>query len=52
VKSLLAENYAATTEIVSGARGALETIAHDLIELETISGDHVRRIVAATLKAA
>jgi len=52
VKSLLAENYAATTEIVSGARGALEAIAHDLIERETISGDHVRRIVAASLKAA
>jgi cell division protease FtsH len=52
VKSLLAENYAATTEIVSGARGALEAIAHDLIERETISGDHVRRIVAAALKAA
>jgi cell division protease FtsH len=52
VKSLLAENYAATTEIVSGARGALETIANDLIERETISGDHVRSIVAAALKAA
>jgi cell division protease FtsH len=52
VKSLLAENYAATTEIVSGAREALETIANDLIERETISGDHVRGIVAAALKAA
>jgi len=52
VKSLLADNYAATTVIVSGARAALDAIAHDLIERETISGDHVRQIVAAAVKAA
>ena len=52
VKTLLEENYAATTEIVAGARAALEAIAHDLIELETISGDHVRQVIAATVKAA
>jgi len=45
---LLAENYAATTEIISGARAALDAIAHDLLEHETISGDHVREVVAAT----
>ncbi len=52
VKSLLADNYAATTVIVSGARAALDAIAHDLMERETISGDHVRQIVAAAIKAA
>jgi cell division protease FtsH len=52
VKSLLADNYAATMEIVSGARAALDTIAHDLMERETISGDHVRQIVGAAIKAA
>jgi len=49
---LLAENYAATTEIVVGARTALDAIAHDLIEQETISGDHVRQVVATRLNAA
>ena len=48
VKTLLAENYAATTEIISGAQMALDAIARDLIERETISGDHVRQVVAAT----
>ena len=52
VKILLAENYAATTEIVAGARAALEAIAQELIEHETISGDHVRQMIAATPKAA
>jgi cell division protease FtsH len=49
VKTLLAENYAATTQIVREARSALDAIARDLIELETISGDHVRRVVATCL---
>jgi ATP-dependent Zn protease len=47
VKTLLAENYAVTTEIVSDARAALDAIAHDLIERETITGDHVRQVIAA-----
>jgi cell division protease FtsH len=51
VKTLLAENYAATTEIISGARAALDAIAHDLLERETISGDHVRQMVAATSRS-
>ena len=49
VKTLLAENYAATTAMVSGARVALEAIALALMERETISGDHVRQMIAATL---
>ncbi|MFT3869555.1 MAG: ATP-dependent zinc metalloprotease FtsH [Nibricoccus sp.] len=49
VKTLLAENYTATTEIIRGARAALDAIAHDLLEQETISGDHVRQTVAAIL---
>ena len=52
VKTLLAENYAATTEIVTSARAALDAIAQDLIEHETVSGDHVRQVIAAMLKAA
>ena len=46
------ENYAATTEIVVNARAALDAIAHDLIEHETISGDHVLQVIAAMVKAA
>ena len=49
VKTLLAENYAVTKEIVSDARAALDAIAHDLIERETITGDQVRKVIAATL---
>jgi cell division protease FtsH len=49
VKTLLAENYVATTQIVREARSALDAIARDLIELETISGDHVRQVVAISL---
>ena len=48
VKTLLAENYAATTEFISGARVELDAIARDLLEHETISGDHVRQLVART----
>jgi cell division protease FtsH len=48
VKTLLAENYAATTEIISAARATLDAIAQDLLEHETISGDHVRQVVART----
>ena len=52
VKTILAENYSATMKIVAGARVALDAIAHDLIERETISGDHVRQTVSTILKAA
>ena len=48
VKTLLAENYPATTEIISGTRLALEAVARDLIERETNSGNHVRQVVATT----
>jgi len=49
VKTLLAENYAATTAMVADARAALNAIAEDLIEHETISGDRARQMIAATL---
>jgi len=52
VQTLLAENYVAATETVSGALAALDAIAHDLIDHETISGDQVRQIIAASLKGA
>src|SRR5690606_23456754 len=47
VKALLDENYAATTDILAVNREALDAIAEDLIARETISGDDVRRLVAA-----
>jgi len=49
VRTLLAENYAARTALVAGARAALKAIARDLMERETISGDRVRQTIAATL---
>jgi len=49
VKTLLAENYAATTAMVADARGTLDAIAQELIERETISGDRVRQMIAANL---
>ena len=52
VKTLLAENYAATTQIVAEARAALDAIAQDLIERETISGDDIRQTIGSILKAA
>jgi cell division protease FtsH len=52
VKTLLAENYAATTAMVAGARGALDAIAQELIERETISGDRVRRMASDWLATA
>ena len=52
VKTLLAENYAATTQIVAEARAALDAIAQDLIERETISGEDVRQTIGSILKAA
>jgi len=52
VKAILADNYAATKEMVAGARAALDAIAHDLIEHETITGDHVRQTVESISKAA
>jgi cell division protease FtsH len=52
VKTILAENYTATTKLVADARLALDAIAHDLIERETISGDHVRQTVSTILKVA
>lgn len=52
VKTILADNYVATTAMVSQARAALDTIAKDLIEHETLSGDQVRRTVGELSKAA
>ena len=39
-------------EIVVNAQMALDAIAHNLIQHETISGDQVRQVIAALLKAA
>ena len=52
VKSLLDDNYAATTAALTQHRAALDAIAHDLITHETISGEEVRRIVAEHRRAA
>jgi cell division protease FtsH len=52
VKTILGENYRATTQMISSARAALDAIARDLIEHETISGDHVRQTIAAVAQAA
>jgi cell division protease FtsH len=52
VKTILEENYRATTQMISSARAALDAIALDLIERETISGDHVRQTIAAIAQAA
>jgi cell division protease FtsH len=52
VIALLTENYVATTAIVASARATLDAIAGDLLEHETISGDHVRQLVAAAARAA
>lgn len=46
VKALIDGNYAATTQALQLHRAALDAIANDLVERETISGDDVRRIVA------
>ncbi|MEO5958811.1 MAG: ATP-dependent zinc metalloprotease FtsH [Opitutaceae bacterium] len=46
LKTLLDENYAATTQALREHRKSLDTIADDLIARETISGDDVRRVVA------
>lgn len=45
VKSLLDDNYAATTTALRENRPALDAIAADLIARETISGDEVRQLV-------
>jgi len=47
LKTLLDDNYAATTQALMANRTALDTIAADLISRETISGNDVRRIVAS-----
>lgn len=52
VKTILVENYDATTRMVAGARAALDAIARDLIEHETISGDNVRQTIGAMARAA
>ncbi len=44
VKTLLAEQYAHTTDQLNLNRAALDAIANALLEKETISGDDVRRI--------
>lgn len=46
MRSLLDENYTATTEALSANRPALKAIAEALIERETVSGDEVRQLVA------
>ena len=46
LRSLLDDNYAATTEALRRHRAALDAIAADLIQRETISGDDVRRLLA------
>lgn len=52
LKTLLDENYAATTHALRANRAALDAIASDLIARETISGDDVRQIVARLEPAA
>ncbi len=44
VRSLLDDNYAATTAALTAQRAALDAIAAALIERETISGDEVRAL--------
>ena len=46
LKALLDDNYAATTQVLTQHRTALDRIAEDLIARETVSGDEVRKIVA------
>jgi cell division protease FtsH len=48
LKALLDDNYSATTAALSENRAALDAIASELIARETISGDDVRRIAAAS----
>ncbi len=52
VRTLLEQNYAATTLTLQAHRGALDAVARDLITYETISGDDVRRLVASVQAAA
>jgi cell division protease FtsH len=52
VKSLLDDNYAATSAALRERRATLDAIAAELIARETISGDDVRAIVGATPSAA
>ncbi len=46
LKTLLDDNYEATTEALTAHRAALDAIAGELIARETISGDEVRALVA------
>ncbi len=48
VRALLENNYAATVELLAAHRAALDAIAADLLARETISGDDVRRLLAAS----
>ncbi len=48
VKTLLDDNYAATTVALREHRAALDAIAEALITRETISGDEVRALVDST----
>lgn len=52
VKSLLDENYRATTELLRNNRWALDAIAQALIERETITGDDVVRLATPAPVAA
>lgn len=46
VRALLDDNYAATKAALCAHRGALDAIAAELIERETILGEDVRKIIA------
>jgi cell division protease FtsH len=52
LKALLDENFAATMKAVQENRAALDSIAAQLIERETMSGDEVREIVINLRSAA
>jgi ATP-dependent Zn protease len=52
LKTLLDDNYEATTKALRENQAALDAIAEDLIAHETVSGDEVRQIVARFRPAA
>ncbi|MGH7947068.1 MAG: ATP-dependent zinc metalloprotease FtsH, partial [Opitutaceae bacterium] len=52
LRTLLDDNYEATTKALQEHRAALDAIAADLIARETVSGDEVRTIVTTLRRAA
>lgn len=52
VRALLDSNYASTKLALQNSRAALDAIAAELIDRETLSGDDVRRIVTGLRQAA